>query len=255
MQIIKQSTSTIVYVYLADSVDGSTPEVGVTSPAVYLSKNGGAAAVPESLAWAETDGTTMPGFYEVTLSAVDTNTVGPLAIDVFAAVAYVSAALLADIKTDTAAVLADTGTDGVVISTVTQDAIVDKAWDEALAGHVAVGTAGKALGTAIASADPWSADPASYAATDTFGGAIGRAIGGSGFTATTVNVQDGDDVNVEGVRVDAYSAASPSLATFITTGLTNSSGNVSFYLRAGTYYVFRFKPGYSWTDPVTLTVT
>lgn len=268
MQVLKQSTaSQVVYVYLTDATDGFTPEVGVSSPTVYLSKNGGEAAVPESLAWAETDGTNMPGFYEITLSAVDSNTVGPLAIDViktgtsrhFAVVCYVSAALLDTIKTDTAAILADTGTDGVVIPAATQAAIVDAVLDEVntSGAHNVTNSVGAQLRAMTSAADPWAVDlPAAYVAGQA-GYEIGRAIQGAGAGVGTVTVQDEDDVALSGVRVDIYTSATlVDAAHYWTGGTTNTSGVFTFYAPVGTYYARRYKQGYGFTsDPVTVTVS
>lgn len=265
MQVLKQSTaSQIVPVYLVDATDGYTPETGVTEPTVYLSKNGGAAAVPESLAWAETDSTNMPGLYELTLSAVDTNTVGPLAIDVFktavsrrfVTVVYVSAALLDDIKTDTAAILVDTGADGVVVPAATLSGLVDDIWDEAVADHDDAGSTGKALASATAAADPWSADlPGSYIAGQA-GYEIGRVIQGAGTGLGTVTVQDEDDNALEGVRVDIFTSATEvSAAYFWTGGYTDTTGVYTFYAPTGDYYARRYKKGYGFAgDPLKVTV-
>lgn len=66
------------------------------------------------------------------------------------------------IDTDTTAILADTGTDGVVLKAagLATDAvaeIADGVWDEATAGHATAGTTGKALADAGAAGDPWAA--------------------------------------------------------------------------------------------------
>jgi len=72
---------------------------------------------------------------------------------------------LAAIKGDTAAILLDTGTDGVVIPAATIAAIVDAVWDEATSGHSTAGTTGKALTDAGSAGDPWSTTlPGAYAA-------------------------------------------------------------------------------------------
>jgi len=253
-----------VYAYMCDAADGYTPETGITTPTVYLSKNGGAPAAPSALDWAELDDTHMPGIYTITLSATDTDTVGPLAIDViksgtsrhFAAVYYVSAALVDDVKGDTAAILVDTGTDGVLLAaTATSPKLVDDVWDELNAGHVTAGTTGKKLNDVAAATNPWDTDPATYTTAGTFGYAIARAISGAGANLTTITVQDADDNPIEGVRVDIYSAATPSTATYYTHGDTNASGQVSLYLPVGVWFAFRYKRGYSFNDPVTVTVT
>lgn len=85
----KGSTPTIVFV-MVDATDDETEETGL-SPAVTISKNGGAfAAVTNAVSHIGN------GFYKVTLTATETNTDGPLAVrasasgaDVFRDVYYV----------------------------------------------------------------------------------------------------------------------------------------------------------------------
>jgi len=263
MQQVKQSTESVIYVYLADATDGYTPETGVTSPTVYLTKNGGTPAVPSSLAFAELDSTNMPGWYKITLSTTDTNTLGPLGIDCyksgtsrhFPLAVDVVANVVADVKSDSAAILADTGTDGVVIATATQDAITDKVWDEAISGHLSTGTTGAKLNAATAAADPWSVElPGAYTGNEA-GYKIGRLLSGLGAALYTLTVQDADDNPIEGVTVDFHTSATPSDAAFYTRDETNTSGQATVYLPTGTYYAFRFKRGYAFTDPLTVTVT
>lgn len=87
---------------------------------------------------------------------------------------------IADIETDATAILADTGTDGVVVASIAANAvnasalaadavneIVDQVWTEAIADHS--GTAGstaEALNAAGAAGDPWTTSlPGSYTGT------------------------------------------------------------------------------------------
>lgn len=260
MQQIKQSTAqAYVLVYLVDATDGYTPETGVTSPTIYLSKNGGTPAVPHLGTWAELNSTNMPGWYSVALSATDLNTVGLLGIDVyksgtsrhFACVVDVVTTLAADVKADTADILADTGTDGVKVAA----SEIDKVWDEAIAGHLSSGSVGAKLNAASAAADPWATElPGAYTG-DEAGYKIGRLLSGLGASLTTLPVEDADDNPVEGVTVDFYTSSTPSDATFYTRVVSDAAGEVVVYLPSGTYYAFRFKRGYSFTDPLTVTVT
>lgn len=55
------------------------------------------------------------------------------------------AASLTTANTNIAAILADTGTDGVVVATASKNAIADQVWDEAVSDHVTAGTAGRFL--------------------------------------------------------------------------------------------------------------
>ena len=90
----------------------------------------------------------------------------------------------ANIKSDTAAILVDTGTDGVVVAAASKTGYrlsttgVDDIWDEALAGHSTAGSAGKALSDAGSAGDPWStALPGAYGA-GTAGKIVGDALTG-----------------------------------------------------------------------------
>jgi hypothetical protein len=77
---IKQSTATFLYVYLVDATDGHTPETGITSPTITTSKNGGAFSAPSDGTWTELS----DGWYKMALDATDTDTLGPLAVNVAA---------------------------------------------------------------------------------------------------------------------------------------------------------------------------
>ncbi len=270
MQEVKQNTATVVYVYMVDATDGYTPELEATIipsgvyPTCYISKAGGAATALtlNSGNFAVISDANMPGWYKLTLSASEVDTLGPLGIDVyksgvsrhFATVVNVVANLAADIKSDTAAILDDTGTSGVVVPTATLNTIADKVWDEAIAGHLATGSTGAKLNSASAAADPWAAElPGSYSGNEA-GYKIGRILSGLGASLTTLTVEDSDDNPLEGVTVDFYTSSTPGQATFYTRAITGVNGVASVYLPSGTYYAFRFKRGYSFTDPLTVTV-
>jgi hypothetical protein len=266
MQVLTQGVADqYVPIYLVDSTDGYSPEDSVASPTIYLSKNGGADVSPNDGTWTEIDASNLTGAYWLTLDATDTDTVGILLIDVvktgtsrhFVTACQVKAASTDTIATNVAAILADTGTDGVLLAaTATSAALVDAVWDEAQADHVTAATTGKSLSTATAAADPWTADPADYSEGSNFGWVMARALGGSGMNTHTITVQDEDDNAIEGVRVDIYSSSAVSLAGYITGGETDSDGEVTFYLPVGTFYAFRYLKGYGFSgDPATITVT
>lgn len=252
MQIVKQGTSVPVFVYLVDLTDGYTPETGVTSPVVYLTKNGGTPAVPSALAWAELDSTNMPGWYKITLSATDTDTPGPLGFDVFktgvarrfAGVAQVYSYSQSDIYTLLSSVYTDTHTSGVLVATAARALIADDTWDELLSGHTIIGSAGKQLSTASSAGDPWATTLSAYAV-GTAGNAMYRMTQGAGANLLTVSVLDLSGDPVDGAKVDVYNASTPSSAAFITTGSTDATGVVEFYLLSGTYYYWVYKRG--WT--------
>lgn len=255
MQIVKQGVATPVYVYLVDLTDGFTPETSVTSPTVYLSKNGGSAAVPSSLSWAEVDGTNMPGWYVLTLSVTDTNTPGPLGIDAyksavsrhFAAVVLVQSFSQSDIYAKADSVYTVVASSGAVVGASSRAAIVDDTWDELLSGHTITGSTGKQLSTASAAGDPWSTSLSAYAV-GTAGNAMYRMTQGAGANLLTVTILDNASQPVEGAKVDVYNAATPSSGAFITTGQTDASGAVNFYLLTGTYYYWVYARGYTGTS-------
>jgi hypothetical protein len=158
---------------------------------------------------------------------------------------------------DLAAILADTGTDGVVL---TDDAITapkigtaafndtkfatnvfkdthfaqsaceeiaDYIWDEPTSGHQTAGTTGKAL-------------------TD----GITAGAGAITFTYTLTSSVDSSPIASATVWVTTDQAGTNVVAS----GTTNTSGEVTFYLDAGTYYVWREKSGWNFTNPDTETV-
>ena len=259
MQTLKQNTaSQYVFAYMVDATDGYTPKTTIANPIIYISANGASAIVPGDGNWQAIHPTNMPGWYRIRFNASDTSVAGVLGYDVystgtrhFAAVVEVVPSTLSDIKSDTTSLLWYSGVNGVVVSI---GGIVSGVWNAPMASYLTSGTTGARLNAASAAADPWSASPSAYTDPTTFGFAIARAIGGSSHNTTTITVQDADDNPLEGVRVDVYTGAIPSTAGYVTTGVTNSSGQVTFYLPAGTYYVFRYKRGYRFTDPVTVTV-
>jgi len=145
--LLQSTAAQKVVVRLFDSNDHVTPETGVTSPTLTISKNGGTLASPSDGTWAELGG----GAYTIQLDATDTDTVGPLVVRVVKAGcddgfalchvrantekeiydrvgAPAGADLAADVATVDAnvdSILADTGTDGVAISTATVNTIRD----------------------------------------------------------------------------------------------------------------------------------
>ena len=263
MQQVKVNTSANLYVYLVDATDGYTPETGVTSPTVYISLNGGAAHTPTMSAWVEISSTNMPGWYLLTIGSAEITSTGIMAVDVyksgvsrhFATVFQITGATIDDVRTDTATIVADTHTSGVKVASSEKDDIVDKVWDEAISGHLTSGSTGGKLNSASAAADPWAASlPGSYG-TDTAGYKIGRVLSGLGVSMTTLTVEDADDNPLDGVKVDVYTSSNPSDATFYTSGTTDINGVVRFYLPAGTWYVFRYKKGYAFENPLTVVVT
>lgn len=136
-----------VPVKLVDATDRVTEETGITAPTVYYSLNGATKAALASPVWAQISATYNPGVYWLQLTATMTASAGPLVIGVTktgcapaalvvdikparltdktgysltasynAAKTAAQAASLALVKSDTAAILLDTGMDGVVVA-------------------------------------------------------------------------------------------------------------------------------------------
>ena len=76
---------------------------------------------------------------------------------------------------------------------------------------------------------------------------LGQA--GAGSIASTYTVVDGDEDPIDGVSV----WVSTDLAgdNVVASGTSNVSGEVVFYLDAGTYYIWSQKAGYDFTNPDT----
>lgn len=81
---------------------------------------------------------------------------------------------------------------------------------------------------------------------------INTLLGNAGISSVTITIQDGVPVAVPGVAVAIYNAAN---TTFITSGTTDSNGQVAVNLNDATYSVRLAKAGYTFTVPETLVVS
>lgn len=79
-------------------------------------------------------------------------------------------------------------------------------------------------------------------------------LAGSGAISFPITVQDEDSNPIDGVEVWV---TTDSAGTNVVAGTlsTDASGIVTFMLDAGSYYVWRQKSGYNFTNPVAITVT
>jgi len=136
--------------------------------------------------------------------------------------------------------------------------IADQVWDEVLSGHATAGSTGAALAAATAAGDPWGvAIPGAYAA-GTAGYIVGNRLdanvsdtcSGMGlitFTYTLTNTVDDEPIeDVEIVVTDDLAGTN-----MVAYGITDASGEVVFHLDAGTYYLWRQKSGWNFTNPDT----
>lgn len=153
------------------------------------------------------------------------------------------------------------------IAAPTAAAIAGQVWDEALAEHTTAGSAGKKLADLSGgSGDPWvTALPGGYAAgqagyilgtyldarvSDMTGGGMPGA-GVIAFVYTLTSTVDAAPIADADVWVTADSLGEMILAS----GRTNGSGQVRFYLDAGTVYLWRRKAGWNFSNPDVEEVT
>lgn len=244
MMLLRQSTAVELPVGpFVDAADGVTAESGltITQPDIRLKKNGGAWAQKNA---AQTLAHEENGWYEVALDETDTGTAGHLILAIAEAGALpvwrefmvvpanVYDALVAgtdalqvhaiEMSNDliTAAVIASDAIGAAELSTAAAAKLADAVWDEALSGHTTPGTAGEALANADSSGGLAGA------------GALQRSIG------ITV-----DSSPLEGASVWVSTDAN---GTNVVAGtlVTNSMGEVTVLLDAGTYYVWMQADGY-----------
>jgi len=111
--------------------------------------------------------------------------------------------------------------------------IADAVWDELQSGHVDAGTYGKYLDAAISG--------------------VGGA-GGSGALSCTWTQKDDGDQPMDNVQV-WITTDEEGTNVIAGTLLTDANGEVIFMLDAGTYYVWRERGGYNFTNPQSWTVS
>lgn len=110
--------------------------------------------------------------------------------------------------------------------------IADAVWDELQSGHVGAGSFGKYLDTEVSG--------------------VGGV--GSGALSCTWTQKDDGDQPMDNVQV--WITTDEAGANVVAgTKLTNTSGEVTFMLDAGTYYVWRERGGYNFTNPQTWVVS
>ena len=135
----------------------------------------------------------------------------------------------------------------------------DAVWDEVLAGHAAVGSAGAALAAAGGAGDPWATPlPGAYVA-GTAGYLMGinldvplstccsHGAGAITFVYTLISSVDGTPID----NADVWVTTDIAGANAIASGVTDLAGQVTFYLDAGTLYFWRQKDGWTFDNPDT----
>jgi hypothetical protein len=140
---------------------------------------------------------------------------------------------------------------GGSIPTVAQ--IADGVWDEANADHVAAGSTGNKLNAAGTAADPWSTSiPGSYTA-GTAGYIMGNTLVGPGAGEATLTVKTTGGTAIDNVKV-WLTTDEAGTARYSGPLYTASDGTVDFMVDEDvTYYVWRERAGYTFSNPQTWT--
>lgn len=142
-----------------------------------------------------------------------------------------------DVKSDTAAILVDTGTDGVQIAA---DAITSAAFDESTAFPLKAADTGSTY-IARTGADSDTLETLS----DQLDTLTTYSAGAGSITFTYTLTDSSDSTPIPDATVEVFSDST--LSTLVAMGTTDSSGEVVFYLDAGTYYLQARKAGYSFS--------
>jgi hypothetical protein len=248
---LKQSTVAVInFGPVVDKGDGVTLETGIlasldhATTGIMLSKNGGTLAVREQGANFVATTYDAHGCYKVSLSAVDTGTLGRLRVIHTEPATYLAAwqdfmivpanvwdSMFGADKLDVA-VVEQANIDfgalqkaSITAAAPTANGIADQVWDEALSGHVAAGSTGKRLNDLVAT--------------------------GAGAIAWTYTLTSSVSPNPPIADADVWVTTDIGGANVIASGKTNASGVVTFYLDAGTVYVWRQKSGFDFSNPDT----
>jgi len=146
----------------------------------------------------------------------------------------------AQLWTDIDAILTDTGTTlDDLLDAATPALIADAVWNELTAGHVAAASFGLMLENVPSLTELQ---------------AVCIAGPGAGAGANTVNYTLTNEASAPIVDADVWVTSDLAGTSILASGRTNSSGIVTFFLDAGTVYVWRQKPGVNFTNPETKAV-
>ena len=134
-------------------------------------------------------------------------------------------------------------------------AVADAVWDEAIADHLGAGSTGQSLNAAGGSGDPWiTALPGSYTA-----GQAGHILGNMSSLAGAGSISWEVEVLVSAVPVAGAKVwvSTDAAGVLVAAGtlITDDFGKVTFLLDAGTYYLWRDHPNYTFENPQTMVVS
>lgn len=248
---LRQSTVAVInFGPIVDKGDGVTLETGIlasldhATTGIMLSKNGGTLAVREQGANFVATTYDAHGCYKVSLSAVDTGTLGRLRVihtepatylavwqDFMIVPANVWDSMFGADKLDVAVVeqanidfgaLQKASLNAATPDVPTESEIADQVWNEALSGHVAAGSTGKRLNDLVAT-----------------------GVGAIAWLYTLTRSDNGLPI----ADADCWVTSDLAGANVIASGRTNASGVVTFYLDAGQIYVWRQKSGVDFVNP------
>ncbi len=138
----------------------------------------------------------------------------------------------------------------LTVTPPTAAAIADAVWDEAISGHLTAGSTGNALNAAGSAGDPWSTPlPGAYEE-GTAGYLIGNNMPSPGSGSTAWSYQLKDDRTKQPIAGAAIRVSTDVAGTItVAAGTTDANGYVTFNLDPGTYYIWRTKTRYTFTDP------
>jgi hypothetical protein len=85
-----------------------------------------------------------------------------------------------------------------------------------------------------------------------YGFTVEATAAAAGAIAHTVTVDDGADGIID---VDVWITSDSAGNNIVASGETDGNGQITFYLEAGSYYVWTQKAGYNFTNPTEITVS
>lgn len=133
--------------------------------------------------------------------------------------------------------------DAAAIATDAVNEIVDQVWDEALADHDVEDSIGNVINDLVEESG------GTYRLT---AAALQSTLGSGAITFTYTLTSSVDAAAIPDATIWVTTDEAGTLV--IASGTTNTSGQVIFYLDAGTYYVWRHKSGWNFTNPDIETV-
>ena len=272
MRILKQGTTPTVVFLLVLASDGKTGATGL-AVTVKLAKYGGSGSMTSGAtatnSATQIDAVNLPGWYQITLTAVETNTIGDLIIRATATGAdqgdrlfVVESADISDLDVEIDTVLAMQGSyQTAIISAITSAEVA------VLNGTPSPATINDAL-TALHGSGLWNNTAPTAAQIDAAltaahgsgswlsgsGGSSGGTSTGPGSIITHIIVTDNASAPLDGV---ACWITSDSAGAHVIAGTlyTDAHGVADFMLDTGSFWLWRQRGGINFDNPTSITVT